>query len=88
MSCSKAEFAEEGTFSRNIFSSLKTLWDEIIEVSTYGPSERKMLKAQRERQKQLEDLARQSGIVWRHFNQETIAHLSNAGARRIDHFKV
>ena len=28
------------------------LWDEIIEVSTYGPSERKMLKAQRERQQQ------------------------------------
>ncbi len=39
----------------NIFSSLKTLWDEIIEVSTYGPSERKMLKAQRERKKQLEE---------------------------------
>lgn len=39
----------------NIFSSLKTLWDEIIEVSTYGPSERKMLKAQRERQKQFEE---------------------------------
>lgn len=39
----------------NIFSSLKTLWGEIIEVSTYGPSERKMLNAQRERQKQLEE---------------------------------
>ena len=32
-----------------------SLWDEIIEVSTYGPSERKMLKVQRERQKELSE---------------------------------
>ena len=29
------------------------LWDEMIEVATYGPSERKMLKAQRQQEQEL-----------------------------------
>jgi hypothetical protein len=33
------------------------LWEEVIEMSTYGPSERKLLKAQRERQQELSDTA-------------------------------
>mmetsp|Transcript_26920 Transcript_26920/g.39857 ORF Transcript_26920/g.39857 Transcript_26920/m.39857 type:complete len:259 (+) Transcript_26920:175-951(+) len=39
----------------NLWNGVKELWDEIIEVSTYGPSERKMLKVQRERQKKLSE---------------------------------
>ena len=39
--------------TKNIWQGITQLWDEIIEVSTYGPSERKMLKAQRERKRQL-----------------------------------
>ena len=35
----------------NVLSGIAGLWEEIIEMSTYGPSERKMLKAQREKQK-------------------------------------
>ncbi|KAL3945904.1 MAG: hypothetical protein SGBAC_000055 [Bacillariaceae sp.] len=34
------------------FDGLSDLWDEVVEVSTYGPSERKLLKQQREKQKQ------------------------------------
>ena len=39
-----------------IWKGITELWDEIIEVSTYGPSERKILKAQRERQREYESL--------------------------------
>lgn len=39
----------KGENSESIWDGIIKLWDEIIEVSTYGPSERKMLKAQRER---------------------------------------
>lgn len=39
--------------SNNIWNGAVNLWNEIIEVSTYGPSERKMLKLQRERERQL-----------------------------------
>ena len=38
--------------NNNIWTGISSLWDEIIEMSTYGPSERKMLKVQRERQMQ------------------------------------
>ena len=41
--------------NNNIWSGISSLWDEIIEMSTYGPSERKMLKVQRERQLQREN---------------------------------
>ena len=41
--------------NNNILSGISSLWDEIIEMSTYGPSERKMLKVQRERQLQREN---------------------------------
>lgn len=41
--------------NQNIWSGIKGLWNEVIEVSTYGPSERKMLKVQRERQIQMKD---------------------------------
>ena len=34
------------------WDGLSDLWDEVIEVSTYGPSERKLLKKQREPQNQ------------------------------------
>ncbi len=37
-----------------LWKGMINLWDEIIEVSTYGPSERKMLKAQRERKLQVD----------------------------------
>jgi len=47
---------KEGKNNNNLWNGIVELWDEIIEVSTYGPSERKMLKVQRERQKKLEDL--------------------------------
>ncbi|KAL7525593.1 hypothetical protein ACHAXR_001071 [Thalassiosira sp. AJA248-18] len=40
---------------KTLWSGIAELWDEVIEMSTYGPSERKMLKAQRERQLQLDD---------------------------------
>eukprot|EP00551_Chaetoceros_affinis_P007912 CAMPEP_0203675638 /NCGR_PEP_ID=MMETSP0090-20130426/21557_1 /ASSEMBLY_ACC=CAM_ASM_001088 /TAXON_ID=426623 /ORGANISM="Chaetoceros affinis, Strain CCMP159" /LENGTH=249 /DNA_ID=CAMNT_0050541915 /DNA_START=1 /DNA_END=750 /DNA_ORIENTATION=- len=40
----------------SFWDGVQSLWDEIIEVSTYGPSERKMLKVQRERQKQQEEM--------------------------------
>eukprot|EP00581_Thalassiosira_minuscula_P011746 CAMPEP_0183718886 /NCGR_PEP_ID=MMETSP0737-20130205/12025_1 /TAXON_ID=385413 /ORGANISM="Thalassiosira miniscula, Strain CCMP1093" /LENGTH=259 /DNA_ID=CAMNT_0025948529 /DNA_START=54 /DNA_END=833 /DNA_ORIENTATION=- len=39
----------------NLWGGIVGLWDEVIEMSTYGPSERKMLKAQRERQKELSE---------------------------------
>lgn len=53
----KKENKEGGESSNNLWNGIVELWDEIIEVSTYGPSERKMLKAQRERQKiKLDDL--------------------------------
>lgn len=42
--------------NNNIWTGISNLWDEIIEVSTYGPSERKMLKAQREREQKLKEL--------------------------------
>lgn len=45
----------DGGDGNNFWNGVKELWDEIIEVSTYGPSERKMLKVQRERQKKLSD---------------------------------
>ena len=45
---------EEG--ERKLWNGIVSLWDEIVEVSTYGPSERKMLKVQRERQKQIEEV--------------------------------
>lgn len=32
----------------NLWKSIGNLWDEIIEMSTYGPSERRILKARRE----------------------------------------
>eukprot|EP00526_Cylindrotheca_closterium_P015240 CAMPEP_0113654984 /NCGR_PEP_ID=MMETSP0017_2-20120614/29448_1 /TAXON_ID=2856 /ORGANISM="Cylindrotheca closterium" /LENGTH=248 /DNA_ID=CAMNT_0000568169 /DNA_START=48 /DNA_END=795 /DNA_ORIENTATION=- /assembly_acc=CAM_ASM_000147 len=35
------------------WDGLSDLWEEVIEVSTYGPSERKLLKKQREQEKQL-----------------------------------
>lgn len=35
------------------WNGIKNLWDEIIEVSTYGPSERKLLKLQRELQRKV-----------------------------------
>jgi hypothetical protein len=38
--------------SNDFWNGITELWDEFIEVSTYGPSERKMLKANRERQRQ------------------------------------
>ena len=38
---------------KSIWNGIRNLWDEIIEVSTYGPSERKILKAQREQQQKL-----------------------------------
>jgi len=41
--------------TNNLWNGVAQLWDEIIEVSTYGPSERKMLKAQRGRQRELND---------------------------------
>lgn len=34
------------------FDGLSDLWEEVVEVSTYGPSERKLLKQQREQRKQ------------------------------------
>ncbi|CAJ1940372.1 unnamed protein product [Cylindrotheca closterium] len=34
------------------WDGLSDLWEEVIEVSTYGPSERKLLKKQREQQNQ------------------------------------
>jgi len=40
----------------NFWNGIASLWDEIIEVSTYGPSERKMLKAQREKREMLKDI--------------------------------
>lgn len=43
----------------NLWKGISNLWDEIIEVSTYGPSERKMLKAQRERKRKI--LEQQNG---------------------------
>ena len=43
-------YNNNGNDNNNIWSGISSLWDEIIEMSTYGPSERKMLKVQRERQ--------------------------------------
>lgn len=40
----------------SFWNGIKELWNEIIEVSTYGPSERKLLKVQRERKRQREEL--------------------------------
>merc|ERR1719343_1453977 len=40
----------------NLWNGIASLWNEIIEVSTYGPSERKMLKARRERQQLLDEM--------------------------------
>ena len=48
--------ADTGRDDKSLWNGIVNLWDEIIEVSTYGPSERKMLKAQRERQKKLADM--------------------------------
>ncbi len=48
-------FAKNEKPDKDLWAGVMSLWDEIIEVSTYGPSERKMLKAQRERQKQIAD---------------------------------
>ncbi|KAL7550158.1 hypothetical protein ACHAWF_013399 [Thalassiosira exigua] len=42
--------------SNNLWSGIVSLWDEVIEMSTYGPSERKMLKAKRERKKKRQTL--------------------------------
>jgi len=42
--------ADNNNKKNNIWNGISSLWDEIIEMSTYGPSERKMLKVQRERQ--------------------------------------
>ena len=36
------------------WDGLSELWEEIIEVSTYGPSERKLLKKQREQESELQ----------------------------------
>jgi len=47
--------SNDGNDSNNLWDGIVGLWDEIIEMSTYGPSERKMLKVQRERQKKLDD---------------------------------
>jgi hypothetical protein len=47
----------------NFWNGVKELWGEIIEVSTYGPSERKMLKAQRERQQKLREEVEEDSIV-------------------------
>jgi hypothetical protein len=41
-------FAENKNEKNNFWQGVVGLWDEIIEVSTYGPSERKLLKARRE----------------------------------------
>lgn len=38
----------------SLWQGVASLWDEIIEVSTYGPSERKILKARREAKAQRE----------------------------------
>lgn len=48
--------ADTGRDDKSLWNGIVNLWDEIIEVSTYGPSERKMLKAQRERKKKLADM--------------------------------
>lgn len=39
------------TQSYSLWDGVSSLWEEIIEVSSYGPSERKMLKKQREQQR-------------------------------------
>ena len=49
-------FSNKNDGDKNLWGGIVSLWDEIIEVSTYGPSERKMLKARRERQKQLDEM--------------------------------
>jgi len=46
----------------NLWKGISNLWEEIIEVSTYGPSERKMLKAQRERKRKLLEKENGEGI--------------------------
>ena len=51
--------------NNNIWSGISSLWDEIIEMSTYGPSERKMLKVQRERQ-----LQRENGMISTEMNND------------------
>jgi hypothetical protein len=38
----------------SLWDGISSLWEEIIEVSTYGPSERKLLKKQRERQQEMQ----------------------------------
>jgi len=42
--------SNDGNNNNKLWDGIVGLWDEIIEMSTYGPSERKMLKVQRERQ--------------------------------------
>lgn len=41
----------DGDGKRGLWDGIVSLWDEIIEVSTYGPSERRALKARRERER-------------------------------------
>ena len=52
---SSSNNGNNGDSNNNIWNGISSLWDEIIEMSTYGPSERKMLKLQRERQMQREN---------------------------------
>jgi hypothetical protein len=38
----------------SLWDGISSLWEEIIEISTYGPSERKLLQKQRERQREIQ----------------------------------
>ena len=59
----------------NLWNGIASLWNEIIEVSTYGPSERKMRKARRERQPFLDEMDQEP-------NHET--HITYATQENVD----
>ncbi|EJK68256.1 hypothetical protein THAOC_10583, partial [Thalassiosira oceanica] len=45
----QAQLAKEGVDDGGIWSGVTSLWEEIIEMSTYGPGERAMLKLKRKK---------------------------------------
>ena len=45
----RSQLAKEGVDDGGIWSGVASLWEEMIEMSTYGPGERAMLKLKRKR---------------------------------------
>lgn len=52
-----------GNERKGIWNGVQSLWEEVIEMSTYGPSERKMLKVRRQQKAEREARENQEDII-------------------------